>query len=73
MNATTVSEGIGNWERMKALVAEARLADPSLARRSKRFSAALNRRQDAALGQFAQHPESRAAKAYARVTGPAFA
>ena len=73
MNATTVSEGIGNWERMKALVAEARLADPMLARRSKRFSAALNRRQDAALDKFAQHPESRAAKDYARVSGPAFA
>jgi len=73
MKTTTVSEGIGNWERMKALVAEARAADPSLARRSARFSAALNRRQDAALGKLAQHPESRAAKDYARATGSAFA
>ena len=70
---TAVSEGISNWERMKALVAEARAADPALARRSVRFSAALNRRQDAALAGLAQRPNSRAAKDYARVTGPAFA
>jgi len=73
MEKNTHSNGISNWERMKAFVAEARSVDPSLARRSARFSAALNRRQDAALGKLAQHPESRAAKGYACVTGPAFA
>lgn len=58
---------------MKALVAEARRVDSSLMRRSMRFSAALNRRQDAALSKLSMCPESRAAKDYARVTGPAFA
>jgi len=73
MKTTNVSGGVSNWERMKTFIAEARRVDSFLMRRGRRFSAALNRRQDAALGKLSMCPESRAAKDYVRVTGPAFA
>lgn len=67
MNTTILSDGIANWERLKAAVAEAKASDPTLARRSSRYASALERRQSASLSAIRANTHTPAFADYIRL------
>ncbi len=59
MKATTIVDGISNWERLKAFSDAAIASSPALARKDARFGEALRRRQNSRMLRVLAAPDTK--------------
>ena len=64
MKATTKAEGVKNWAGLQKFMLNAEAADPVLAKRNARFSAALKKRQKRETKRILSRPGSKAYRDY---------